>query len=233
MRRVEGAAEASTETRVSVATLAGVVGGEVRMRRLSLYSPNPWNPNEMDPEEYASLKEILRVHGWARSDALLVWATNEAGKRQNLVINGEHRQKAALEIGMVEGPVVEMHRISRREAVEWTIRLDKARGSFNPTKLRLTLARELDFRNVDDQVALRLGFSATEARDLRLQIPAPGGRSPLDAVPTPDGRPNEDPRDSVQAVVVELQVPPASAGALVAEVRALAARYPGTVVNVA
>lgn len=174
----------------SALVLAGIVGGEVQVRRLDAFAPNPWNPNEMEPEEFESLKEGLRVKGWARSDALLVWGTNEDGKLQNLIINGEHRWSAAREIGMVDGPVVVMDGISREEAVQWTIRLDKARGRFNPDKLNLTLRNELDFRNRDDRFALQLGFSAAEARDLRVQIPALGGRGPL---MTPDeGRAQRD-----------------------------------------
>lgn len=157
---------------------AGIVGGEVRLRRLDLFAPNPWNPNAMEPEEFEALKAGLRAKGWVRSDALLVWGTNEDGKEQNLIINGEHRWRAAGEIGMEVGPVVTLDGITREEAVQWTIRLDKARGRFDPAKLNLTLRNELDFRNRDDAFALQLGFTGQEARDLRAQIPAVGGRPP-------------------------------------------------------
>jgi ParB-like nuclease domain len=156
----------------------GIVGGEVRLRKLDLFAPNAWNPNQMEPEEFESLKAGLRAKGWVRSDALLVWGTNEDGAAQNLIINGEHRWRAAGEIGMEVGPVVTMDGISREEAVQWTIRLDKARGRFDPEKLRLTLRNELDFRNRDDAFVLQLGFTGQEARDLRVQIPAVGGRTP-------------------------------------------------------
>jgi hypothetical protein len=160
------------------AAIAGIVGGEVRIRRLDLFAPNPWNPNGMEPEEFEALKAGLRLKGWVRSDALLVWGANEDGIVQNLIINGEHRWRGALEIGMEYGPVVTLDGISREEAVQWTIRLDKARGRFDPAKLNLTLRNELDFRHRDDAFALQLGFTEREARDLRAQIPAVGGRPP-------------------------------------------------------
>lgn len=157
---------------------AGIVGGEVRLRRLDLFAPNPWNPNEMEPEEFEALKAGIRAKGWVRSDALLVWGTNEDGAEQNLIINGEHRWRAAGELGMEVGPVVTLDGIAREEAVQWTIRLDKARGRFDPEKLRLTLRNELDFRSRDDAFAFQLGFTGAETRDLRASIPAVGGRPP-------------------------------------------------------
>ncbi len=169
--------------------LAGVVGGEARLRKLDQFAPNPWNPNVLTTDEFEGLKEVLRTKGWARSDALLVWGANEDGKRQDLIINGEHRWRAAREIGMTLGPVVELNGISRAEAVAWTIRLDKIRGQFDPDKLRLTLGRELDFRNAPDSLALSLGFSAQEVLDLRVQIPAMGGRPPNGGGHPPDDFP--------------------------------------------
>ena len=170
-----------TEAEPEKPTLAGIVGTEPKVRPLRLFKPNSWNPNQLSPEKYEALKEILRTKGWARSDALLVWGTNEDGKRQNLIINGEHRWRAAQEIGMTAGPVVELRGISRKEAVQWTIRLDKLHGDFEPERLRRTLRDELDFRNTDDVFAVGLGFNTEEASEMRKSIPALGGRGARDA----------------------------------------------------
>ena len=155
--------------------LAGVVGGEPRIKDLKLYKPNSWNPNTMQPDEFEALKTMLRENGWARSDALLVWGTDENGKRQNVIINGEHRWLAASDIGMVEGPVVEMNGITRRQAVQWTIRLDKIRGRFDPEILRGVMDREFDFASLKGtdpmDLALAIGFTQDEALGLSEPFP--------------------------------------------------------------
>jgi len=162
-----------------------IVGEEAKTLRLDVYRPNDWNPNGMTAEEFDLLVRNLDEKGWARSDALLVWGTDEKGRKQNVIINGEHRWRAATKLGWATGPVVVLNGITRAEAVQWTIRLDKNRGRFDPEKLHLALDRELGFGAASDvqatALALSLGFTEEQARDLRVSIPniaAPAGSPP-------------------------------------------------------
>lgn len=165
---------AAKEKRTAKAAfVAKFVGALPVMKRLDLYRPNDWNPNEVTPEERKALREVLRNDGWAMSQAMLVWATDENGKKQNLIIDGEHRWDEAIKLGFVEGPVVELRKISRATAVSWTLRIDKIRGTFNDRKVARVLDAEFGLFAGSEEtlgIALRLGFSSDELDSLRLKL---------------------------------------------------------------
>ncbi|MGA7123737.1 MAG: ParB N-terminal domain-containing protein [Polyangiaceae bacterium] len=131
-----------------------LVVGKVVTAALAPLKPNNWNPNVMTPFEKQSLKHGFRRDGWLASHALTVWRTDPKGKVMNIIIDGEHRHAAALELGMVEGPVVFMDGISEAEAIALTIKLDQKRGHFDEQKLGVALRRieptmELETRSLD------------------------------------------------------------------------------------
>lgn len=154
--------------------IAKFIGKLPVMKRLDLYKPNDWNPNEMLPEERKALRETLKSVGWAMSQAMLVWATDEKGRKKNVVIDGEHRCDEARKLGFVEGPVVELRGITRAEAISWTLRIDKIRGRFNDRKVARVLDTEFGLFAGKEQetlsVALRLGFSPDDLDGLRLKL---------------------------------------------------------------
>lgn len=138
---------------------------------LDSVKPNDWNPNEMTEFQFSSLREGLRTEGWLKSDSMLVWGKDKKGKVQNLIINGEHRHDAAVEIGMKEGPAVFLNGITRAEAMAFTIKLDNRRGGFNQ-ELLVPALREINLElGSNTDLGLSLGFT-DEVMMRYLQEPA-------------------------------------------------------------
>lgn len=125
--------------------------------------PNTWNPNRMTSKMFASLKTGLVADGWLKSMSMLVWGLDRDGVRQNIIIDGEHRWKAAIAIGMPEVPVVFLDGISEAQAKALTIKMDQKRGAFDATKLKdlvndiFESAAELGLEDVES-FADNLGF---------------------------------------------------------------------------
>lgn len=111
------------------------VTGEVVIRPLADVKPNDWNPNKMTPFQMESLKQGFRDDGWLASQSLLIWGSDEKGRKKNIIINGEHRWTAAQELGFIEAPMVFLERISKAEAMALTIRVDQKHGEPNEAKL--------------------------------------------------------------------------------------------------
>jgi hypothetical protein len=118
----------------------------VRVPLASLH-PNAWNPNVLTPFERESLKFGFKMDGWLASHALTVWGTDRKGKRKDIIIDGEHRWRAALELGMEHGPAYFVDNFTEGQAKALTIKLDAKRGKFDETylkKLVLDIAPALD-----------------------------------------------------------------------------------------
>ncbi len=142
-------------TRRTAATRSIQVRGEVVTRKLNTVGPNPWNPNVMTVEMKASLLHGLRNDGWLASQSLLVWGTDERGERQDLIIDGEHRWRAAVEDGLKLGPMVFLDDLSSNEAKALTIKMNQKRGEWDP-ELLAGVVKELDLETED--LALELGL---------------------------------------------------------------------------
>jgi ParB-like chromosome segregation protein Spo0J len=124
------------------------------LRALETVAPNDWNPNRMTELQVESTRDGFRRHGWLASYALLVWGTDERGREQNIIIDGEHRWRIAREMGFREGPMVFMYGVTKAQAIELTIELDAKRGRFDDVALR----DAIKLIGVDDGLAFRLGF---------------------------------------------------------------------------
>jgi len=134
----------------------GVVGKQVVIKLASV-EKNPWNPNRMTKFQFESLKQGLAEDGWLSSDALLIWGKDDKGKAQNLIINGEHRQRAALELGMKEGPAVILNGLTAAQAKALTIKLDNKRGQFDPDGLA-ALVQSIQFDLGAADLGMALGI---------------------------------------------------------------------------
>ncbi len=132
------------------------VRGEVVMRKLNSVTNNPWNPNTMSDEMKASLLHGLRKDGWLASQSLLIWGTDDKGKQQNLIIDGEHRWKAAVEDGLKRGPMVFLDGISSSEAKALTIKMNQKRGEWD-VDLLAGVVKELELEGEDLVLELGLG----------------------------------------------------------------------------
>ena len=114
------------------------------------------------------------------------------------------------------------------------------KGGWDLSALRSVLG-EVDASTVPLGVT---GFSKDDLKSIDVELEvrqldkATGGAngapdSSFDGKELPEGKPNPDPTNAVPTVLAELSVPPELAAAFVPELRALVARFPGVVLNVA
>jgi len=184
----------------------GVVG-EVEMRRLDSVKPNPWNPNRMTDFEKESLKTGLTSDGWLKSQALLIWGTDDDGEVKDQIIDGEHRWTAASELGFGLGPMVVLKGVSEAQAKALTVKMNAKRGKFQEDLLG-QLLKDIQFDlNVGD-LPLDVGIPPEEMMRFMAMAPEtleniPGFDSPSD--PSNAAPENGDPsHDAIHA-------PPATA----------------------
>lgn len=138
------------------------VTGKVILAPLASVKPNGWNPNRMTEYQVESTRDGMRRHGWLVSHSLLVWGTDEKGKKRNLIIDGEHRWRIGCEMGFDEGPMVFLERVTKKQAQELTIELAAKRGDMDDAALRDVLGQI----GIDDGLAFRLGFSDEDMKAL-------------------------------------------------------------------
>ena len=147
------------------------IRGEVVVRALSTVKPNGWNPNVMTDEMKASLVHGLQEDGWLASQALLIWGSDQDGSEMNLIIDGEHRYRAALEIGMENGPMVVLDGLTEGEAKALTIKMNQKRGDWNTDSLA-ALLKDIAASSEDGLTGVSLGFGEEELMKL-LATPEP------------------------------------------------------------
>lgn len=135
------------------------VRGKVEIKKLASVQPNGWNPNRMTDEMMASLEHGLRADGWLASQALLVWGKDESGQKRNLIIDGEHRYRAALACAMVDGPMVMLDGLTEAEAKALTVKMNQKRGDWDVDGIT-ALIREL--QGTTETPELDFGFSVDE-----------------------------------------------------------------------
>jgi len=134
------------------------VVGTVQIRPLSDVKPNPWNPNRMTARTMESLKHGITADGWLASQSLLIWGADADGVQRDLIIDGEHRYRAALELGFTTGPMVVLDGLSEAKAKALTIKMNQKRGEFDAAELADLVASISDELGAED-LALDLGFN--------------------------------------------------------------------------
>jgi ParB/RepB/Spo0J family partition protein len=90
--------------------------------------PNPWNPNEMDPEQYA--KALVSIERFGFVDPITV-RTNDGYE----IIDGENRWRAARDRSLAMVPVTDLGEVPDSVAQQLTVVLNELRGQPNPLKL--------------------------------------------------------------------------------------------------
>jgi hypothetical protein len=87
---------------------------------------------------------------------MLVWGSDEHGTTKNIIINGEHRWRAARDLGRTKGPAMFMHNLPEREAKALTVRLDNAHGDPDREKIA-ALLRSMRGAYTDAELAQQCG----------------------------------------------------------------------------
>lgn len=92
--------------------------------RVDQLTPNTWNPNRQDAETFAKEKISMRRFGFV---APIITRSGTPGAKFE-IIDGEHRWKAAAELGMEWVPIYDLGPVSDHEAMQLTIVLNELRG---------------------------------------------------------------------------------------------------------
>ena len=100
---------------------------DVRTVPTDSIKPNDYNPNEMSDETYKSLKLGIAKEGFIIPVVVQ--------KSSNIIIDGEHRHKAAVELGMKE-ILVQFIDVDDNMAQRLTVALDNRKGVFNKKGLQ-------------------------------------------------------------------------------------------------
>lgn len=135
--------------------------GTVQILPLGNVKPNEWNPNVVPPHIMESIRSGFTTDGWLVSQALLVWGTDAAGTVRNLIIDGEHRYTAAMQVGLTEGPMVVVDGLTEVEAKALTVKMNQKRGTWDVDALTRLLADLPDLGEVST-AAIDFGFSQDE-----------------------------------------------------------------------
>lgn len=115
--------------------------------------PNRWNPNVMSPFMYA--KELDSIREFGLIDPVLV---REVGIDRYQIIDGEHRWRAAGDLGIDEVPVWNLGLIDDATAKRLTITMNELRGQSDPAKMS-SLLDELAKLTPIDELAAKLPFT--------------------------------------------------------------------------
>lgn len=113
--------------------------------RVDQLTPNTWNPNRQDDETFAKEKASLRRFGFVVP--IIVRTTGISQKFE--IVDGEHRWKAAQELGMEWVPIYDLGPISDHEAMQLTIVLNELRGKPEEKKLGDVLKKLLASETLD------------------------------------------------------------------------------------
>jgi len=121
--------------------------------------PNPWNPNVMTTEMFEKEVESIREFGFV--DPLTVRSLGELPNVYQ-IIDGEHRWKAGMELGMEEFPCIVVD-VDDDTAKQLTIVLNETRGQADEGKLA-TLVRDLAKKRDEAQLQRVLPYSPQRLR---------------------------------------------------------------------
>lgn len=127
---------------------------------LTSVKPNSWNSNRMSQRRYESLVHGLRKK-WLKSHALTIWGSDEKGNEMNIIIDGEHRHRAASMLGYTNGPMVFVHGITKGEAMKLTPKLNN-RGQDDHDALVALILEVREISDDTDDLALELGLTDDE-----------------------------------------------------------------------
>lgn len=125
-------------------------------------APNNYNPNRQDPKDFELLLRSIEDDGFTQP----VIVTKE-----NLIVDGEHRWRAAKVLGMKKIPVVQVDMEAEQARIS-TIRHNRARG-VHDVELEVEILKELQLLGAGDFMKDALMISQNELDKLIDDVPAP------------------------------------------------------------
>ena len=143
--------------------------------------PNDYNPNQMDDEIFASLEYGIEKDGYLTP--ILV------RKKTGIIIDGEHRWKAAKARGMKK-ILVQFIDVTKETAKQLTVAMNQRKGRFDTKSLNLLIS---DIQKKTKSIsALDLGFTQNLFETLKIATML--GDSGSNNVETQGEGPNEPPQ---------------------------------------
>lgn len=97
---------------------------------------NDWNPNFVNGHIKSAIKDDINQNGFI--DPIVVQKHNKKLKKDNVIINGEHRYKIMKDRGMKEISAIVLD-VPDKKAKALTIRLNREHGELYPDKMSLLL----------------------------------------------------------------------------------------------
>ena len=136
--------------------------GSISYKSLSVNDlhPNAWNPNEMSDDTFA--KELRSIREFGFIDPVTVMKRRDGGF---MIIDGEHRWKAAQQLGIASVPAIICDGLSETDAKKLTTILNGLHGDPNREKLGDLLKNLLENEPVSSLLGV-LPFTETEFNDL-------------------------------------------------------------------
>jgi len=107
-----------------------MLSGEYKVVPIDNLRPNDWNPNAQSSFIFKKEKKSIQQFGFV--DPVTV---RKVGKKSWEIIDGEHRWKAASELGFDNIPIIDLGEMSDNDAKALTLLLNELRGEADPLAL--------------------------------------------------------------------------------------------------
>ena len=114
--------------------------------------PNNYNPNEMDDKQFNSLCHQIQSKGFR--DTIHAATIN----KEKIILNGEHKWKAAIALGIQKVPVIYHENLTEDELKSMTVSLNM-HGTINPLKLAQMIADWKKKKIKEDQIRNLMGYT--------------------------------------------------------------------------
>lgn len=122
---------------------------------------NDWNPNFENSKIYESVKDDIKKNGFIGH--IILQKHNKRLKKDNVIINGEHRYRALVELGKTSIPVIILD-VDDNTAKTLSIRLNREHGELLPHKVASILAD----LSPDKDIGLLENLTHIDKHDLEL-----------------------------------------------------------------
>lgn len=129
---------------------------DVKMVEIETLKPNEYNPNIMTDEQFQSVVSDIKENGFVGQPIIIT--------KDNVIIDGEHRWRAAKFLNYEKVPVVRFNPKDEDHQKMLTIGWNAKRGEFNPLKLA-KLIQDLNQKYTLEELSAKLGFSASDLKD--------------------------------------------------------------------
>lgn len=107
--------------------------------------PNPWNPNKQSEFVFEKEKNSITQFGF-----VVPIIVRETAKGRYEIIDGEHRWRAAKELGMKQVPVNSLGKVPSATAKKLTIILNELRGQYDAVELSRLVKALVDETGLDE-----------------------------------------------------------------------------------